>query len=95
MEHFLGSENVDLLAKHVATDRFSVAFMDLAEAEFTGQLLKARRVVAWLADQVWPDSKALGKVPGAQARRAVAGLSLAPRVHAWVWSGGRLCRICS
>ncbi len=51
--------------------------------------------MAWLADQVWPDSKALGKAPGLQARRSVAGHRLGPKSHAWVWSGSSWrCRLC-
>ena len=77
----------DLLAKQAATDRTSIELMKLVDAQLTEQLGKARKVVAWLADQVWPDSDAIGKAPGLQARRSAAGLRPAPRSHAWVWSG--------
>ncbi len=95
MEHFLCNEEVDLLAKQAATDRVTIALMDLAEAELTGQLFKARRVVEWLADQVCPDRKDLGEAPGVQFRRPGSGLRLAPRLHVWVWSGSSWrCRYC-
>jgi hypothetical protein len=70
LKDFLGNEAVDLLAKQAATDRTSIELMKLVEAELSGQLAKARRVVQWLADQVWPDSKASGKAPGPQVRRS-------------------------
>ncbi len=47
-----------------------------------------------MAEEVWMDSKALGKVPVAQARRAEVGAQAIAKVtkaHAWVWSGR--CRL--
>jgi hypothetical protein len=91
----LGNKSVDLLAKQAAVNRASLLLMNAAEEAFTIQLTKARQVVSWLAEQMWPDSKAVGKVPGLKARSAEGCLKTSAMSHAWVWSGcSRRCRTC-
>ncbi len=73
LEDCLGNEAVDLLAKQAATDRTSIELMKLAKAKLAGRLAKARRVVQWLADQAWPDSK--GHWQGTRWASAAEGCS--------------------
>ncbi len=59
--------------KMAADARFNASWADAADASTTRQLSKTRRVVLWMAEGVWPNSKALGKVPGKQVAKVAAG----------------------
>ncbi len=78
--YFLGNEAADEWAGRAAR---SAVRGDAAGLALTLQLKKARHVFSWLAEDVWPDSKA-SEHPSRQVPRAVDGRSLAP----WMtWAG--------
>jgi hypothetical protein len=78
-----GNEAADKWAKLGAEDR-NEAWGNLVDKILTGNLRKARAVVTWLAEGVWPDGRALGKCKG-RCARADFDLKPRPKVHEWSW----------
>ena len=88
-----GNEAADKWAKLGAEDR-NEAWGDLVDKILTGNLRKARAVVTWLGEGVWPDGRALGKCKG-RCARADLDLRPRPKAHDWTWySKGWRCTKC-
>jgi hypothetical protein len=85
---FIGNERADEWAKRAADDRPEQRTEAAVEAMALA-VKKARKVVEWLAEGSWPDSKALGKAPSGVRERMRAGVKPPVSRHMWVWQGRR------
>ena len=87
LANFLGNDAADRWAKQASSDRCSIVLMNEVESRLLSNLSRARRVVSWLAEGIWPDSKVLGRAAGRSGNRVALGLRPKQLDHMWVWSG--------